>query len=213
MKTLALIKRRSDTTRDAFRDHYEQVHAPLAIDTLLEGVARYVRYHLREEIFGEPGFDVVTGFWYRGVEAALDVQRRLTGPEGERILQDELTFMDKPANTFFPVTEHPVAGKQDPEAGLRAIAMARAPAGVGVAEFVGRYEADRVPALLDAVREPRWCLQQRAVRIGAERPAFDVVTQLHAQGDAGLAAWARDLEGAGARVVVASVSEHESELP
>src|SRR5262245_64437837 len=110
MKTLALIARRPDTSRDSFRDHYEDVHAPLAVRTLLEGTTRYVRNHLREELFGRPGFDVVTAFWYRDAAAAISVMKRTESPAGEPILRDELTFMDKPANTFFAVAEHAMRG-------------------------------------------------------------------------------------------------------
>jgi len=214
MKTLALIARRPDTTRDAFRAHYEEVHAPLAIDTLLEGTLRYVRSHLREEIHGAPGFDVVTAFWYRDVAAALAIQHRLSGTEGEPILRDELTFMDKPANTFFAVSERPVMGEEDRAAELRGLALVGAPEGEDAADFLARYEAQQVPRLLDAVRAPAWCLQNRTLHIGPDAaPAFDAVTQLHAEGDAGLGDWARELAAAGARVVVAAVSEHESALP
>ena len=213
MKTLALIARRPDRTRAGFRAHYEGVHAPLAVATLLEGTTRYVRHHLREELFGRPTFDVVTAFWYRDVAAALAVQRRLEGPPGEAILRDELTFMDKPANTFFAVTEHPIAGAEDRDAPLRALALVRAPAGDDAGRFVAGYESEQIPRLLDATEAPAWCLENRALPMGEERPAFDAVTQLHAAADAGLADWARALAATGARVVLATVSEHESALP
>jgi hypothetical protein len=57
-----------------------------------------------------------------------------------------------------------------------------------------------------------WCLQNRAQRFGAADPAFDVVTQIHAAGDAGLAEWAGSIAASGASVVLATVSEHESAL-
>ena len=118
MKTLALIARRRDISRDEFRDHYEQVHAPLAVRTLLEGTTRYVRNHLREELHGRAAFDVVTAFWYRDTAAAIAVMRRTETPVGEPVREDELTFMDKPANTFFAVAEHAVLGAEDPRAAL-----------------------------------------------------------------------------------------------
>jgi hypothetical protein len=95
MKTLALIARRRDIDRAEFRDHYEEIHAPLAVRTLLEGTTRYVRHHLREELFGRPAFDVVTGFWYRDAAAAIEIMRRTETPVGDAIRRDELTFMDK----------------------------------------------------------------------------------------------------------------------
>jgi len=213
MKTLALIARRPDLGRGEFRDHYEDVHAPLAVRTLLEGTTRYVRHHLREELFGRPAFDVVTGFWYRDAAAAVEIMRRTETAAGEPIRQDELTFMDKPANTFFAVEERIVSGAEDRAAPLAAIALVRRPAGQDAARFIASYEKDEVPRLLDATRSPAWCLQNRAVRFASSEPAFDVVTQVHAAADAGLAQWAKELAAARASVVVVTVSEHESALP
>src|SRR5262245_26312939 len=213
MKTLALIVRRPDLTRGEFRDHYEDVHAPLAVRTLLEGTTRYVRHHLREELFGDPAFDVVSAFWYRDAAAATEIMRRTAEPVGEAIRRDELTFMDKPANTFFAVAERVVRGAEDREAPLAAIALVRRPAGEDAAGFLESYERERLPQLLDAARAPAWCLQNRALRFGAADPAFDAVTQLHAAADRGLAQWAKELASAGAGVVLVTVSEHESHLP
>ena len=162
MKTLALIARRPDLSRAEFRDHYEDVHAPLAVRTLLEGTTRYVRHHLRDTLFGRPAFDVVTAFWYRDAAAAAEIMRRTETPAGEAIRQDELTFMDKPANTFFAVTERVVRGAEDRDAALAAIALVRRPAGADAARF------------LDVLREGRRCRAcstRRARRRGASRTA------------------------------------------
>src|SRR5688572_33355674 len=159
MKTLALIARRRDIDRAEFRDHYEDIHAPLAVRTLLEGTKRYVRHHLRDELFGRPAFDVVTGFWYRDAAAAVEIMRRTETPAGDPIRRDELTFMDKPANTFFAVTERVVHGAEDRAAGLAVVALVRRPDGQDAAQFIETYEQGAVPALLDAARSPAWCLQ------------------------------------------------------
>jgi len=212
VKTLALIARRRDITRDAFRDHYEEIHAPLALRTLLDGTTRYVRHHLREELFGQPAFDVVTAFWYRDAAAAAEILRRTETPAGDPIRRDELTFMDKLANTFFAVTERVVRGAEDRTAPLAAVALVRRPAGAVAARFAESYEQREVPRLLDAVRAPAWCLHNRALRFGPDEPAFDAVTQVHADADAGLAQWAKELAATGAGVVIATVSEHESAL-
>src|SRR5262245_58223054 len=166
MKTLALIVRRPDLSRGEFRDHYEDIHAPLAVRTLLEGTTRYVRNHVREELFGSPVFDVVTAFWYRDAAAAVEIVRRIDMPVGEAIRRDELTFMNKPANTFFAVTEHAVRGEESRAAELAAIALVRRPAGEEVAPFIESYEKEQVARLLDAARAPTWCLQNRTLRFG-----------------------------------------------
>ena len=213
MKTLALIVRRPDLTRAEFRDHYEHVHAPLAVRTLLEGTTRYIRNHLREELFGVPAFDVVSAFWYRDAAAAIGVMRRTETPAGDAIRADELAFMDKPANTFFAVEERAVCGAEDRAAPLAAIALVRRPPGQDAARFLASYEKQEVPRLLDATRAPAWCLENRAMRFGADEPAFDAVTQVHAAADAGLAQWAKELAATRANVVLVTVSEHETALP
>ena len=53
IRTLSLIKRRPDITRDAFREHYETVHAPLALP-FMDGLERYVRYHPRRSSSARP---------------------------------------------------------------------------------------------------------------------------------------------------------------
>jgi hypothetical protein len=209
MKTVALIVRRPDHTRDAFRDHYEDIHAPLAMETVMEGTVEYVRNHIASEIHGAPFFDVVTAFRYRDVASAAKLMERLQDERGERIIADEHTFMDRDRNTFFPVEDRVVTGAADREAGLLLAALVKAPEGMA-ADFLADYEARQLPALLDATKSPVWCLQNIAL---GEDPAFDLVTQVHAAGDAHLTAWAEGLEAAGAKVVIVGVTEHETDTP
>ena len=210
MKTLALIVRRPDHTRAAFREHYEDIHAPLAMETIMEGTVRYVRHHISEELYGAPSFDVVSAFRYRDAATAAELIGRLDTEAGARVIADEHTFMDRERNTFFPVAERVVTGAEDRGAGLLLAALVKAPPGADAADYVERYEARSIPALLDATKAPAWCLQNRAM---GPDPAFDLVTQVHAGSDAGLAGWAAGLEAEGARVVVVAVTEHETETP
>ena len=103
IKTFALIVRRPDHTRKAFREHYEEIHAPTALP-LTHGLARYVRYHLEEELHGTPIFDVITAFWYPSAKEAAATIASIDSPEGEAVRADELTFMDKERNVILPVT-------------------------------------------------------------------------------------------------------------
>lgn len=103
IQTVALIKRLPQLDREAFRAHYERSHVPLALP-LLEGLARYVRYHVEADLFGDPSFDVISAFWYRDQEAVDRIFELLEGDHGAAIRADELRFMDKPANRFFPVS-------------------------------------------------------------------------------------------------------------
>ncbi len=212
MKTLALIGRRPGVSRDEFRAHYEAVHAPLAVP-VMSGLQRYVRHHVREELFGAASFDVVTTFTYRDEAAFRGVVGRLASPDGDLVLRDELSFMDKPRNRFFAVREASEEGARSPDAPLRAIALVRRPPGSDVPGFAAEFAARSLPALRDAVRGPRWILHHEALPVLGSTPAFDLATQLHAEGDAGLAAWGWTLLHQGARAVIVEVSEHETQLP
>jgi len=213
MKTMALIVRRPDHTRQAFRDHYEKQHAPLAMETVMEGATRYVRHHIQTELYGEPIFDVVTAFQYRDAAAAGETMKRLQEEAGQRIIADETSFMDREKNTFFGVTEHPQSGSEDRSAGSLLLALVNAPPGDDVPSFLTHYEEKEIPAFLSATEEPVWCLQNRAMAFGPKAPAFDAVTQVHARSDSGAAEWAASLEARGGNVILLAVAEEETETP
>ena len=67
---LALIVRRPDIDRREFRDHYEDIHAPLALP-YMKGLRAYQRNHIQVALDGvEPPFDVLSQFAYESVESA-----------------------------------------------------------------------------------------------------------------------------------------------
>ncbi len=213
MKTMALIVRRPDHTRKAFRDHYEEQHAPLAMKTVMEGATRYVRHHISSELYGQPIFDVVTAFQYRDAAAAGETMKRLQEEVGQRIIADEKSFMDREKNNFFGVTESPVLGSEDRGAGSLLLALVKAPPGDDVPDFLAHYEEEEVPAFLSATEGPVWCLQNRAVAFGPKSPAFDAVTQVHARSASGAAQWAASLEARGGSAILLAVTEEETETP
>ena len=211
MKTLALIARKPGLPRGAFRAHYETTHAPLALP-LMSGLVRYVRHHVREELHGAAGFDVVTSFVYRDAAALQAVIAKLASPAGDAVLRDELTFMDKPRNRFFAVRETAEGGSPDRAAPLHYIALVKRAAGQGADSFAAEFASRALPALLDAVRGVRWWLHHDALATLGE-PSYDVVVQLHADADADLAAWCATRERDGVDVALVRVSEHETPLP
>lgn len=100
---LALIVRRPDVDRREFRDHYEDVHAPLALP-YMSGLRAYQRNHVRRPLDGvEPAFDVLSQFTYESVESAAKMLDVMKTEVGERIRADEATFMDQPRNVFFAI--------------------------------------------------------------------------------------------------------------
>jgi uncharacterized protein (TIGR02118 family) len=213
IRVLAFIRRRADVSRDAFRCHYEEVHVPTALPTL-GGVVHYVRQHIREEIFGAPGFDCMTSFEYRDAAAVRAAFERIEGPQGDAIRRDELRFMDKPANVFFAV-EEATAWEATPARAERArlVVCVRRPEGEEPASFRARFSNDGLPALCTAVEDADWCRPQWARPGVAQGIGFDAVTEIGAGGAGELARWASELEAKGAHVIAVRVSLHETRMP
>ena len=123
-KSIALLKRRADLSRDEFIDYYERNHAPLIL-SLLPGILDYRRNFADfEGAFAFPGaapfdFDVVTEIWFAD-RAAYDAAMAVAlGPEtAARIAADEENFLDRSATRMFLVDERISA--RSPDAGSAA---------------------------------------------------------------------------------------------
>jgi len=110
-KSIALLRRRADLSRDAFIDYYERHHAPLIL-SLIPGIVDYRRnYGLFEGAFIFPGaapidFDVVTELWFAD-RAAYDAAMSVATREdvAARIAADEENFLDRSATRMFLVEE------------------------------------------------------------------------------------------------------------
>lgn len=108
IKTITLLKRRSDLSMEAFIAHYETVHARIGETYLASGALHYARRYLHPvgEAVDKP-YDVVMEIWFAD-RAAFD--RTLTmlqepGPAAE-IAADEARLFDRAANRMFFVEEH-----------------------------------------------------------------------------------------------------------
>lgn len=211
MKTIALLVRHPALTRAAFRSHYESVHAPLAL-SVMSGLQRYVRHHVTEDVHGAPGFDVVSTFQYRDLAAMQGVVTRLASPAGDTILRDELKFMDKARNRFFPVREASEIGARDRGAPLQLVAFVRRHEQQAAGDFAADFAARGLLDLRDAVSGLRWLLHHESIP-GAATELYDAAVQIHAAAGAGLPDWCAAREHEGNRVVVVRVEEHETPLP
>jgi len=106
-KTLTLLARRPDLTREEFIRRYETGHARLG-ERLLRGAAtRYVRRYI-DPMPGSPDgeHDVVMEIWYpdRATWEATMAQLALPEVQAE-IVADEETLFDRAKNRFFLVEE------------------------------------------------------------------------------------------------------------
>jgi uncharacterized protein (TIGR02118 family) len=215
VKTLAFIVRRAGTTPDAFRNHYESVHAPLALP-LLDGLRRYVRHHVRNQIVGGAPFDCMTSFWWRPSTAFDALMARLDSEAGAALRRDEESFMNRPEQESFPVAE---GAADEPEHRLAAnlLILVKRPPEAHLEEFTKGYEKQSLPELISSALSPRVCARDRALIADYQEPCFDYVTALQCESNPAehgiLRAWAQPLAASGARVVVVGVTEHESEIP
>lgn len=89
-KVITLIARKEGTTRAAFKDYYEQNHAPLG--TRYFPFDKYVRNHLNESVPADVGFDVLMECWLEQ-EKAYAI---LTGEVVAIFDADEKRFMKAP---------------------------------------------------------------------------------------------------------------------
>ncbi len=208
LKTIALIRRRADHDREAFRDHYERTHSPLAVRHI-RSFGRYVRNHVLEEVAGEPWFDVATEFWFETGADAKHVMDVLESPVGEEIRADEASFMERERNTSFPVRELVLAGAEtDEELGRRTKVdvFLRRPEGAGREAFLESYERGPLAALLKDA-PPLRCTQNAA--LGEDAP-WDCVTMLWYPADAPLHEAVRSFRPEAREALVLRVSEDET---
>ena len=99
IKLVALIKRRSDVTPEAFRDHYEHRHALLfqaSIPPLVaSAITSYAQNHALD-LGGSsgPAYDCVTEFGFDDLAGLRLWSDWYLGDEGKVLRDDEERFMD-----------------------------------------------------------------------------------------------------------------------
>jgi uncharacterized protein (TIGR02118 family) len=110
-KSIALLRRRADLSREAFIAYYEERHAPL-IRSLLPGIIDYRRNFTNfDTAYVSEGaapfdFDVVTELWFTdhaAYDAAMTIATR--ADIAQRIAEDEANFLDRTGTRMFLVDE------------------------------------------------------------------------------------------------------------
>ena len=209
IKTLALLKRRPDLDRATFRDHYETTHAPLALP-LMTGLVRYVRYHVEEDLRGEIGFDVLSAFWYRDAAAIEQTTERIGGEEGKAIHADELEFMDKPGNVFFPVSERTLCAGEEGDSHV--FVLVAKPASMSRYDCSAQLAGEHFPKLLAGFEEVGFALLRDAFPQEDRPLPFAAVLQVRAPKASGLESWSDSLEAQGFGVSAVRTRRFETEL-
>tara|TARA_R110000824_G_scaffold29255_1_gene97591 strand:+ start:340 stop:672 length:333 start_codon:yes stop_codon:yes gene_type:complete len=104
-KLMVFVRRKAGTTSEAFRAHYEAMHAPLAMANMT-GLLRYVRNY-PHAMPGQPvpQYDCVTEMWFESSEALAATMAWMRSDEGKTLAADEELFMDRSSMTAFRVDE------------------------------------------------------------------------------------------------------------
>jgi len=118
VKALAFMPRRPDLGRAAFREYYETRHAPLALRYF--AFDRYVRNHVVDG--SDVGFDCISEFWPRSIEATAALMRTKVG---DRMRADEREFADQARLVSSGCEEILLAGapRGEDEGGVRKVAL------------------------------------------------------------------------------------------
>jgi uncharacterized protein (TIGR02118 family) len=174
LRIFSTLVRRPDITRQAFHAHYEGNHTPLALP-LMTGLVHYLRNHIALVLGGqEPYFDTLSEFGYEGPEAFQANIDTMGSERGAPVRADELTFMDKPNNHFFEV--RPAGGLESKgtavPGGVKAVLMARAPAGIARPDFLASHGRSLEGILEKAASWSHW---ETHPALGVP-PVCDVVT-------------------------------------
>ena len=110
-KVIALLKRRTGLTHQAFVEYYESRHAPLILQ-LLPGIVGYRRNFLDPAGMivhsggALPDFDVITELWFADKAAFDAAMRAFEDPRvSERVAADEAHFLDSSQTRFIAVEE------------------------------------------------------------------------------------------------------------
>ena len=110
-KILLFLKRRPGMTLEAFRDYYENHHAPLCAK-YSSGLVRYVRRYLDPQpnpdsgASGELPFDVITELWFDDERAFRGTVRYLsTATMPAEVVADEMRLFDRARTRMATVAE------------------------------------------------------------------------------------------------------------
>ena len=110
-KMLVMLKRKSGMSQEAFRHHYENVHAALGaqyFDGLLTDFHRYYPTaltpfpadwrHLSPHMTTTPDYDAIAVYTFRDEAALQEYFRKMHDPEiGDVLRTDEERFLDRAA--------------------------------------------------------------------------------------------------------------------
>jgi len=106
IKVMIFIRRRSDLSVEAFREHYESVHVRLSFEHLPLMLRHARNYPAPLKGQAEPDYDCVTECWFEDWEAMKQTSALLAAEKRALITEDEARFMDRDSIRLRVVEEH-----------------------------------------------------------------------------------------------------------
>ncbi len=108
VKAIVLLKRNPALSPEQFRQHYEEVHAPLG-RRLFPFMRKYVRRYVTAAPFSpagrEPEFDCITEEWFDGLEAFQTMLEIYRSEAGRPLREDEKEIFDMTRLQYLLVEE------------------------------------------------------------------------------------------------------------
>ncbi len=181
IKGFALIPQKAGITRETFHEHWEKVHAPLALQ--IQVLRRYVQSHRLPQTL--PGFEDVP---YEGIaeiwfDQLSDVMQLGDNPDYVNgALADEPNFIDQSGLRFLATREEivipgPTIERDTPL--VKAIFLLKRRADMTVAEFQKYWLEEHAPQIPRDMGVMRYVqCHQLPETYAEETPAFDGVAEL-----------------------------------
>jgi hypothetical protein len=146
IKLLSVKTRRPDSTREAFRRHYEERHVPLGLSFIHHFRWRkYARNHVVAVHSGQVDFDCLTEFWFANRADHASTGAFAATPEFRVLDEDDARFLDPTRRLAFELEERLVAGDrpaQEAPGTRRLAAIFERPEATPLDDFARRIAAD-----------------------------------------------------------------------
>ena len=104
IKAMSFVSRKPGLSREEFIRHYEDAHAPLAMQHF--PFKRYVRNYGMDGQAEELGFDCITEVWFETMEDCQAAAEFSASEDYRVISEDEERFMDRGKIVAFLVEEN-----------------------------------------------------------------------------------------------------------
>lgn len=146
IKLLSVKTRRPGSTREAFRQHYEDRHIPLGLGFIDRfRWCKYARNHVVAVHSGQVDFDCLTEFWFASRQDQESTREFAASPAFRVLDEDDARFLDVTRRLSFELEERLVAGTRpahDAAGTRRFSAIFSRPESTGTGDFARSISAE-----------------------------------------------------------------------